>query len=68
MELWQRTRARPSRAQEALPSLGTPNKAKPCSTGLSQTHREDLPAETDTAQLGLAHLEQGVPSALWWGY
>ena len=57
-----------SGAQEALPSLGTPNKAKPCSTGLSQTHREDLPAETNTAQPGLPHLEQGVALALWWGY
>lgn len=35
LEHWQRPRAMPSGAQEALPSLGTPNKAKPCSTGLS---------------------------------
>lgn len=33
--LWQGTRVMHSRTQEPLPSLGTPTKAKNCSTGLS---------------------------------
>lgn len=54
--------------QEAMASLRTPIKTKDCSTGLSSyILRENLPAETNTAQLGLAQLE-GMSFAPWWDY
>lgn len=56
-------RAKHPGTQEVLPSLGTDKKAKHHSTGLSQTHRENLPAETYAAQFGLTYLEPEVSFA-----